>query len=114
MLFFVTQESSNEKRKQLTNFTLNEFYVLCDLMLDNIKVNKFSRRRWNSANSHVDLLFMLLVTTKHGREWSFFATLFRKHVSMFEKTIELSIFIFVTDMESTFIVDAREKCRTIK
>lgn len=100
--------------KQPTYFSLDECYQLSDLMRYSIKVGMFSGRGRMCMDSQHDLNFMLLVTPKHGREWPFFASIFKKHIYSFEKTMMRVLFAIVSDLEIRFIVDARKSCCTMK
>lgn len=73
--------------KQLTNFTLDEFDFLSDLIHGRIEVNMPCGRLLECANTYQRFIFMLRIMLEHGGEWTFSATFFKKHVSTCERTI---------------------------
>lgn len=66
------------------------------------------------SDTYHDLMFTLLVTLKHGGVWTFFATLFKKNASPFERAMTRLIAAMVGDLESKFVVGARDSCCTMK
>lgn len=69
--FVTSQMNSDEKLKLLTNFTLDEFCFLADLLDDSIRIDMFSGRGRKCSDTPHGLISMRLVVLKHGGKWIF-------------------------------------------
>lgn len=59
-------------------------------------------------DTYQDLVFKLLITLKHGGEWTFYATSLKLHFLTFERAIMRLIAVIVGDFGKQVVVGARD------
>lgn len=70
-LFVLEQAETVSSCRKLKNLNLDDFHDLHDLLHNSIVLGMFSGRERKCADSPENVLFILLIVLKHGRELTF-------------------------------------------
>lgn len=112
---FVTNQSDPVSCvKKLTNFTVEQFSTLVDILSKTMSYTIHSERGRKSEETSKILPYMLLAVLKREREWSFTETIFKKRDSTFEKLMSHLIASTVNTLNEKFIVDVGDDTCTME